>query len=75
MMWWLMFCEAIPYILTSWFPINEEVSLFNPVLHPKKLHNHRLGIFCLTVVVIMTSAAELSILLWFVVGKNLFCGV
>ena len=60
-MWWVMFCEIIPHVLTSWFPINEKVFLFYPVLHPIKSHVHCLGPFCLTVAVTMSSAAELSV--------------
>ena len=35
----------IPHVLASWFPINEKVFLFYPVLHPIKLHVHCLGPF------------------------------
>ena len=61
-MWWVMFCELNPHILASWFPINEKLFLFYPVLHPIKLHVRCLGPFCLTVVVTMPLAAELSAL-------------
>ena len=36
-MWWVMFCEIIPHILASWFPINKKIFLFYPVLHPMKI--------------------------------------
>ena len=41
-MWWVMFCEIIPHILASRFPINEKVFFFNPVLYPIKSHVHYL---------------------------------
>ena len=59
--WWVMFCEIIPHVLTSWFPINKKVFLFYLVLHPIKSHVHCLGTFCLTVAVTMPLAAELSV--------------
>ena len=43
--WWVMFCEITPHVLASWFPINEKVFFFNPVLHPIKLHVYCLGPF------------------------------
>ena len=45
LMWWLMFRELIPHVLTSWFPVYEEILLFYPVLHPIKLYFHFLGTF------------------------------
>ena len=44
-MWWVMFCEIIPHVLASWFPINKKRLFFNPILHPIKLHVHCLGNF------------------------------
>ena len=44
-MWWVMFFEIIPHVLTLWFPINEKVFLFYPVLHPIKSHVRCLGPF------------------------------
>ena len=44
-MWWVMFCEIIPHVFDSWFPIKEKVFLFYPFLHPIKLHVHCLGTF------------------------------
>ena len=60
-MWWVMFCKVVPHFLASWFPINEHLFLFYPVLHPIKLHVHCLGPFFLTVALTMPYAAELSI--------------
>ena len=34
--WWVMFCEIIPHILASWFPINEKV-LFLPCPSSNKI--------------------------------------
>ena len=42
-MWWVMFCEIIPHVLTSWFPINENLFLFYPVLRPIKSYARCLG--------------------------------
>ena len=44
-MWWVMFCEIIPHVLASWFPINKKVFLFYPICYPIKLHVHCLGPF------------------------------
>ena len=40
LMWWVMFLDIIPHVLASWFPINEKVFFFLPVLHPIRLHVH-----------------------------------
>ena len=41
---WVVFhTQIIPYVLTSLFPINEEVFLFYQVIHPIKVHIHSLG--------------------------------
>ena len=61
-MWWVVFCEVIPHILTVWFPVDEEIVLFYPVLHAIKLHINCLGIFCLTVAVMIPLAVELYVL-------------
>ena len=60
-MWWVMFCEITPHVSDSWFPINEKLFLFYPVLHPIKPHVHCLGLFFLTVAMKMPSAADLSV--------------
>ena len=47
-LWWCggwFFCEIIPHVFTSWFPINEKFFLFYPFLHPIKSHVHWLGLF------------------------------
>ena len=44
-MWWVMFREVIPHVLTSWFPIKKDVFLFYPVLHPIESHVHCLVTF------------------------------
>ena len=61
-MWWVMFLEVIPHVLTSWFPINKEVFLFYPFLNPIKLISIAFDLVCLTVAVTMPSDAELSVL-------------
>ena len=61
MLWWVMLRKLIPHVLTSWFPINVEVFLFYPVLHPIKMHVHCLGLFCLTVAATIPLAADLSV--------------
>ena len=42
--WWVMFCEVIPHVLTYWFTMNEYFFL-NPTLHPIKSRVHCLGPF------------------------------
>ena len=41
----VMFREVIPHVLDLWFPMNQKFFLFNPVLHPIKLHVRCLGLF------------------------------
>ena len=52
--WWVMFCEVIPHVLTFCFPVYKENLLFNPVLHPIKSHIYCPGPFFLTVAVMIS---------------------
>ena len=59
--WWVMFCEIFPHVLTSCFPIKEKYFCFHLSFIQYNRVSIALDLFCLTVVVTMPSAAELSV--------------
>jgi len=58
---WMMFCEAIPFVVFAGLPINSELPLSNAIADPVKAHVNGFGSFCFTVSLMIPSAQALSV--------------
>ena len=43
--WWVVFCVIVPHVVSSWHPIDEELSLLDSILDPIEAHINGFGSF------------------------------